>query len=186
MNKLLSRTLQLAGVLLEAEETVVVTDEAKKDETSPTETTDDTTEKKEPEEKKDEPKEEPKTEEGDLGAVADFISSTYTELREKTWGFVDSLFDKFAEEFGEDLCNLIINNTSKEDLTDLPEAKDFATKLAEIKTWFEANKEGKGTEEKKEEPKTDDKEEKKDVDTSSLDIDEDSDLDKTLDKMLAK
>ena len=162
MNKLLERTLRLAGVDVEVliEQVKVIAEEKKDDEP---EAVDDEAldvpegddekkeeKKEEKEDKKDDEEKEEKEEEPASGDTASYVASTYSELRQLTWEFVDTLFDEIAEEFGDEVANIFIDNKSEEE-----ELKPMADKFEDVKKFVDDKMSGA---EKGKEPK----EEKKD------------------------
>lgn len=150
MNKLLEKTLRLAGVLLEDKDIDELPDDVSSED-------DVTSTEEKPEEKKtdDEPKKDETEEKEESGGDTEsFISETYATLREKSWAFVDEFFDDMAEEFNEDITNVFINGgEGDEDII-----SQITEKLADIAKWVES----KLSDESETKDDKDDKEDDKD------------------------
>ena len=163
MNKLLEKTLRLAGVLLEDKDTdELLNDVSSEDDVTSTE------EKPEekPEEKKtdDEPKKDETEEKEESGGDTEsFISETYATLREKSWAFVDGFFDDMAEEFNEDITNVFINGgEGDEDVI-----SQITEKLADITKWVESKLSGESeTKDEKDDKEEEDKDELDEITTA--------------------
>lgn len=161
MNKLLEKTLRLAGVLLEDKDTDEQVDlEVTDDKASDVEPIED-----KPEEKKDdaEPKDETEEKEESSGDTESFISETYATLREKSWAFVDEFFDDMAEEFNEDITNVFINGgEGDEDII-----SQITEKLADITKWVESKLSDESeTKDEKDDKEEDDKDELDEITTA--------------------